>query len=359
MAREDDIISEAIIATEKEIAGAAWGEEDPEAADDSGDRSLEDMGEGLEGQHELGDPEEAEGDEPEGEEESESETAETEAALAAAAAAKGKDGKPEETPDGRTQPGGRVPSHEYRKVAERARTAEAERDALKAQIEKSKGDTTSLTERLDLVMREITALKTAPREPAKPVEPAKPDVAPDIFEDPKGFADHLTKGFQGELSKRDAQLAEMRLETSMAIAHAVHKDTFEKAFDAVKKLDPQNPEDRMTVQRIKSSPNPGEALISWHKRNETFARVGDDPTKFEADIRKAERETLMKDPEFRKQILADLRAEANQGDDGRPRTTTRLPNSLARAQGSNLGAERGDPHQHDGSDQAVADAAWR
>ena len=297
MAREDDIISEAIIATEKEIAGAAWGEEDPEAADDSGDRSLEDMGEGLEGQHEPEDPEDAEGDEPEGDEESEGETAETEAALAAAAAAKGKDGKPEESPDGRTQHGGRVPSHEYRKVAERARTAEAERDALKAQIEKSKGDTTSLTERLDLVMREITALKTAPRnEPAKPVEPAKTEVIPDIFEDPKGFAEHLTKGFHTELQKRDAQMANQRLETSMAIAHAVHKDTFEKAFDAVKKLDPQNPDDRMTVQRIQSSPNPGEALVNWHKRQQTFAEVGDDPIKYRERVAQETRDALMKDP---------------------------------------------------------------
>lgn len=356
--REVDAISDAIIATEKEIAGEAWGNEDTDAADASGDRSLEDIGEGLEGQHEAasddegsdadadveGDEGEVEGEEGEGEDDA--------VAVAAAAAAQA----------GKTEPpeGGRVPSGKLREANEARRAAETERDALKAEIEKSKGDTTSLKGQLDLVMREITDLKRGGVQP-KPAEPPAPKARPDIFEEgSEKYAEHIEGIVESRLSAYEQRLENNRVETSMAIAHALHREPFEKAFEAVNKLDPHNPDDRATVQRIYKSPNPGEALVNWHKRNETFARVGDDPTKFEADIRKAEREALMKDPEFRKAFLAEMRGEAARpGPDGSPRTETRLPGSLRRAAGSNLGAERNDHREADDSDQAVADAAWR
>jgi hypothetical protein len=351
---EVDAISDAIIETEREIAGEAWDQEETER-DNSG-RSPEEMGEGLEGQHEADDDEEHEDDESEGTEESEAEreAAEAEAALAAAAKAKGEQPKPgeKEPPEG-----GRVPSGKLREANEARRAAEAERDALKAQIEKATGNEKSLADRLDLVMREINDLKR-PREAPRPAEQPKPEVVPDIFEDPKGFAEHLTRGFQTELNKRDAKLEENRVETSMAIAHAFHKEAFEGAFKALTSL-PLNPDNATTVQRIYRSPNPGEALVAWHKRNQTFAEVGDDPAAYRERVAKETREALMKDPEFKKQILAGLREDALRGEDGQPRTTTRLPRSLNGAQGSNVGVDRGDPHQFDDTDQAVADAAWR
>ncbi|WP_339541536.1 hypothetical protein, partial [Pseudomonas sp. RA_15y_Pfl1_P12] len=63
--------------------------------------------------------------------------------------------------------------------------------------------------------------------------------------------------------------------------------------------------------------------------------------------------------EFRKQLIADLRQEASTGENGAPRTTTRLQKSIARAGGSNIGVERMDHSAQDNSDQSVADAAWR
>jgi hypothetical protein len=198
--REVDAISNAIIETEREIAGSAWDQEDTEL-DETGDRSNEEMGEGLEGQHEADDEVELEADEADGETETEAETAEAEAAAAAAAAANGKD-KTAEKPAAEVSPEGRVPSAKYREVAERARAAETERDALKAQIEKSGGENKSLTERLDLVMREIADIKRIPRSEAKPAEPPKPKAAvPDMFENPTGFVEHITGMFQSELEQ--------------------------------------------------------------------------------------------------------------------------------------------------------------
>jgi hypothetical protein len=146
----------------------------------------------------------------------------------------------------------------------------------------------------------------------------------------------------------------------MAIAHALQKEPFEKAWAAVNALNVNDPDARATVQRIYASPNPGEALLSWHKRETTRAEVGDDVVAYRERVAKETREALLKDPEFRKQLIADMRGEAAVGEDGRPRTTTRLPRSLAAAQGSNVGAAaRGDNSLDDGSPQSIADAAWR
>jgi hypothetical protein len=364
-AREIDAISTAIIETEREIAGDAWDQEETER-DDSG-TALESMGEGLEGQHEADDDEDADGEDAEGTEESDAEgeadDAQADAAVAAAATAAAKDGKGEQAPEpkpGQTE--GRVPSGKLREVAERARAAEAERDRLKTELEtaKAQGAPRSELDALKSQVSTLTQLLQGQRQPPQATEAPKAEVVPDIFEDPKGFVEHLTKGFTAEISKRDTQLAATRVENSMAIAHAFHKDTFEKAFDAINKLNPQNPDDRATVQKIYSSPNPGEALVGWHKRSQTLARVGDDPDAFVANVQRETREALIKDPEFRKQLIAELRGEAQAGGtDGQPRTENRLPRSLARAGGSNLGADRPDPHARDDSEQSVADHAWR
>jgi hypothetical protein len=352
--KEVDAISDAIIETEREIAGDAWGQEDTELTG-GGDRSLEEMGEGLEGQQEQEEDEEADGDEGDGDGENEAEVAAAAVAAEAAKPGEPKDGepKPGARPDGEA---GRVPSGKLREANERARAAEAERDTLRAEIAKG-GDVKALSDKLELALRQIDDLRRPPA--AKLAEPVAPKAAPDIFEDPKGFVEFIQQGFRSELQQRDTQLANQRVETSMAIAHAFHKDTFEKAFSAINGLNPQNPDDRVTVQRIYAAPNPGEALVAWHKRNETLKLVGDDPTTYAENIRKETREALMKDPEFKKTLIAELRAEATRGDNGTPRSITRLPTSLHRASGSNLGAERGDPHQYDDSDSAVADAAWR
>lgn len=150
----------------------------------------------------------------------------------------------------------------------------------------------------------------------------------------------------------------MRVETSMAIAQAMHKDVFTKAFDTVTKLDPRDPENQAIVRRIYASPNPGEALVQWHKRNETLRVVGDDPTAYEAKIRSEAREALMADPEFRKTLVDAMRAEAGGLQNGKPNTITRLPKSLNGQTGTSTNRDV-DPLAHDDSDRAVFDSAWR
>jgi hypothetical protein len=350
--RDDDIteadIANAIIETEREIAGAAWGDEETEALDASGDRSLEELGEGLEGQHE---PDDGETDDDESEEdpESEGEAEGDKPAVVEPPAGEKKPVEPEDEPRGRV-PAGRLreANERARQAEERARTIETEREAERTRVAA-----------LEAQMQTLTSLLQGQRNqpPPTPAPKVEPPAVPDIFENPQGFVEHITNQIRSEMGTVRQDLKQTQVETSFRIAHVKHKEEFPEAMGAINKLDANNPDDRVVVQRIYNSPDPGEALVSWHKRNKTLALVGDDPNAYAERIRDETRKALMQDPEFRKSLIADLRGDAERGDNGNPRTTTRLPRSLARASGSNAGANRGE--QIDGSDQAVADAAWR
>jgi hypothetical protein len=341
-----DPIGEAITATEKEIAGAAWGDEEP-VLDETGDRTIETMGEGLEGQHEPDDDDEtAEGEEPEDEAESEE--------------GEGDDGEAEpevKEPPGEEKPAvraegereGRVPSGRLREANERAKALETQ---LETERTNSAQQIAALNARFDKFVADLSRNIGQKPEERSATDPK----APDFFEDPAGFLAAQTKPLVDTVSQLQQQLATQRVETSMEIAHSKHGDTFAKAFEAVSKLNPQNPDDRVTVQRIYANPNPGEALVAWHKRSETLREVGDDPSKYRERVAAETRESLMKDPEFRKALLADLRAEASRGDDGKPNTTVRLPKSLNGAAGGNR--RDATAVQYDDNDSAIAAAAW-
>jgi hypothetical protein len=338
---EVDAITDAIIETEREIAGEAWGQEDTER-DASGDQSLEDMGEGLEGEHQ---PEEE--DEPDEESEGEDETeGEEEPAIAA---------KPEEPKKPEPEPTGRVPAGKLREANEARRVAEAKILELEASLAKG-NDTKALSDKLELAMREIAALK-APRVEQKP-EPERAK-RPDLFEDPDGAISFVEQGLRSQIDPLSKRIDEVRVQTSMMIAEEVHGEAFTKAFAELIKLPQNDPQSQLIVKRIVEAPNPGRAVLNWHKQQETLARVESDPTANEARIRDETRKALMADPEFKKQLIAELRGDAARGENGQPRTVTRLPRSLNGAAGSNIGVTRGDPRGDDDSDQGIAESAWR
>ena len=87
------------------------------------------------------------------------------------------------------------------------------------------------------------------------------------------------------------------------------------------------------------------------QRAEVLRQVGDDPVKFRERAAAQERERLMKDPEFRRQLLEELRADAEAGDNGRARTAVNLPRSLSRVSGGS--SHMADRVSMDDSDSAV------
>lgn len=371
---EVDAISDAIIATEREVAHEAWGNGDDDGSplDETGDRSIEMMGEGLEGQHEPDDNdededaqadesgEESDGEEGDGKDGAKDGEKDGEKAADDKTGQQADDGKGKEP--AADEPRGRVPSGTYRQVAERARAAEAERDDLRKRLEAAETERTDSRKALDALNARIDGILQATNRQAPAQQTTErtdePAASPDLFEDPKGFIDDLKGYFHSELSKRDQMLAAQRVETSFAIAHGFHKETFDEAYQAINKLNPNDPDDRSTVQRIYKSPNPGEALVNWHRNRKALSEIGPDVEGFRARTRQAVRDELIKDPEFRKELLASLRTEAGTGDNGNPRTVIRPPRSLNGAQGSNLRGGN-DASQFDDSDQAVAESAWK
>ncbi len=345
--KEQEILGAAIDATENDIFWNAFGR-DGSVLDETGDRSLESMGDGLEGQLEPDD----EGDEiPEEEEQSPDSKDENEGNPEQQLAA---DKKGEELPDPADK--GRVPPGRLRQEAERARTAESERDSWKTKFEelqsKSQQEIASVNAKFDQVILALRQQQNA--QPQNQQQVVTPDKPPDLYEDPQGYAEWVRKSFQNDLAMRDRRMEEMRIQTSMENAHARHGDAFAKAYETLVTL-PKTQDNIELGQRLLRMPNPGEALFQWHKRNEVLRQVGDDPEKYRSSIEEETRKSLMSDENFRRQILEELRSEAMTGDGARPRNTVRLPKSLNGAPGSNAGMRDGEPRHLDNSDQAIFD----
>jgi hypothetical protein len=355
-------LENAVDATSQEIFASAFGDEDP-VLDETGDRAIENMGEGLEGQTEV-DDEDAETEEGEGEEsETEGEAGKDDKGEDAAEKAEAEKLAAEkveaEKLAAEKPPEGKVPPGRLREQTERTKAAETERDALKAQVETERANSRKEIDELKAQFNGVLAALQRQQPAAPKVDETKPAAPPDVFEDPKGFAEYLTKGFQSELAQRDQRMESLRVDMSMQTAAGRHGDNFAKAYDAVSKLDPRNPDDQVTVRRIWASPNPGEALVTWHRNQETLREVGNDPGKFKERIAKETRESLVKDPEFRKQLIAELRAEAGDDGTGRPKNSiVKLPRSLNRATGG-TSREAIDPSTVDDSQQGIFESAWR
>jgi hypothetical protein len=347
--REIDLLGEAFGETEKELfedALADGEDRDLEAMEDPTGFSRE-PGESNadEGEAEDEGDGSAEGDEPEAQAKPDTEQQQP--------------GKANEPPQDAQDSRKRVPIGELRDVRKRAQTAEQERDALKAQLEAAQR---AQDERFNALQQRLDALARQPApQPAQPAQPAKKE-RPDLFADPEGFVNHLNEGFNEKLSARDAQLQRMAFDTSLRIAAVRYGDEFVEADKAIGQLNPNDPTARMVQQRIMNAPDPGEEAVKWHREQKMLREVGPDPAAYRARTEAQVRETLMKDPEFRKQLLADLRAEA-QGRGRQPNTIIDPPQPQRPRVPPSLGATAGgrsahvDPTAFDDSEAGVFEFA--
>lgn len=324
--------------TNKEIAASAWGDDEEVTLDPTGDRSLETMGEGLAGEHEDDEVDDETGGENEdaddetgesdgeSDEDGESEDEDTSAGEGEADGAKPKPSEPE----------GRVPSARLREQTDARRAAEAERDALKTRLEQaetqSRQEIAGLKSQFEAVLAAFKAGQKPAGEESKP--PAKPKLSDLLFENPDGFTDELTGRVDQKVTPIAQQVSNLGVMMSLKFAGMKYGDTFKSAIEELGKLDQQNPENNRLALDLYNSPDPGEALMAWHNRNVTLREVGPDPAAFKERIAKETREALAKDPEFRKQLLAELQAQAENDGTGRPNTTVRLPRSLNGAAGT-------------------------
>lgn len=330
MSKADELLTTAMARTDAEIFAEAMDDSEP---DEGTDKSLEEMSDDLDPPE--GDEEESDGETgDESEEGDESKAGERDEAKGAEGEAdKGKTPEPEEPKDAKGLRAALGAERKARQAAETAAEAARteSREALKA-----------MNDRLDKALSAIS--------PAAPKAADTPEAEePDPWIDPKAYRESVVSTVTQQMTLR-------RVAETFADAHEAHGKEFEAANAELGKLDRTSPVDRATVQRIASAPNPGKALMSWHRQQVTLREVGADPAAYKARVR----EELLKDPETRKAVLAATREEARQGGGaGTPRTITKLPPSLNSARGGSS-ARVADPSlAGDNSDKAVFDYAMK
>ena len=203
--------------------------------------------------------------------------------------------------EGEAQPGGAAkpgePSpvtlqgmKEFIDATEARKTAERERDELRARL-------------------------------AKHEQPARANPLDDdalLFADPKAFREAV-------LNEARQSVANVRLELQEGEAMRVHGDAFKEADTALK----AHPQFERLGQTFLRQPNPYEAMMQWHRREKTLSAIPDgDLPKYEASLQ----EKLLKDPAFLARAAEAARGQAagQPGAERRPSNVTRLP-SVGRA----------------------------
>lgn len=264
-----DTINNAVKATEQEIFADALGDDE---LDMDGDTSLEDMGDGLEGEVEADDAEDPDG-QGEGDE-AEAEGEDGEEAELEAGEGEGDEGAEEQPSDQRgkfQQDDRRIPPGRLREEAEARRTAEAalrERDeriaSMGQQIAEYNGRLTELSARVN-----------APRQEQKTEAPPKPD----MFAEPEKYeawviaeADRRAEAkieqrftsFQQQQQQRELQRVDQSFQTA---ARGPRQFEFNAAYNALTSLNPADRNARALVNGILTAPDPAKAMFDWWEEN--------------------------------------------------------------------------------------------
>jgi hypothetical protein len=143
----------------------------------------------------------------------------------------------------------------------------------------------------------------------------KPEV-PDIFENPQGYQSHIEQTF-------NQRMREQELNFSLRLAHVQYKKDFEEAYAALNQRGQMG--DNSAVRAIVDSPDPGEALMRWHRQQKLYEATGGD---LEGYLTKRQEE-LLKDPAFLAKAVEAVRAQQGNGQNGQ-RPAVQLPPSLSR-----------------------------
>lgn len=193
-------------------------------------------------------------------------------------------------------PGG-MPVSAVKGERERRQAAEADAEALRREI------------------AELRGMVQATRQPAP--QPQQEKQPSSIFEDPEAYLKDQLNPFQQSLQEIREELWESRA-TVIHTAEAV--DAAKAAADA---LDPAS---KAALHRhITANGNPFDNLVKWHKQQQTFARVGNDPDAW----LNAEIEKRMQDPQFLAQAVERARAGVSPTPQTRQPVTS-IPPSLSR-----------------------------
>ena len=158
--------------------------------------------------------------------------------------------------------------------------------------------------------------------------------APDMFEKPDEWQQHIQGDYQQQIQTFQQEQAKQMARLEAMTIHGA--DTVQTAMEAAIKAEASNPS---LGARIAGSPNPYTEAVNWHKESQVHEQIGEGGIDA---FRERTREELMKDPEFRKQVVESLRGEAG----GVGNTTTQTIPSLNNAPRVQV-KDNGDPIMSD------------
>lgn len=208
--------------------------------------------------------------------------------------------------NGEERDGGQIPSWRLREIREERDRIAAAHEADRRKLEALERERAQWIQR----QRQMREAEEAPQ-------------APDPMADPQGYQAFVDQQLASRFQSVEQQMRDWRVNMTFADQHEQHGEAFEKAMQAL-----ESSRDPAAIQAVMESINPGKALMRWHRKQTAMAEVGDDLDGYNAKLRAK----LKADPEFRKEFMAELDAEAR-GNSGRSTdNVTSLP-SLNRAPG--------------------------
>jgi hypothetical protein len=193
-----------------------------------------------------------------------------------------------------------VPSARLRDVTKEKRAAEAERDAIRAELAAARRE----RDRIDYERQEYQQ-RLAKQQAQQPA--ASEPEAPDPLLYPKEYREFIEKRFEERLINRDR-------EHSLQLAKRTYKDEFKEAYEIAATQAQQGRADPVLMTRMQQSEDPGETLMQWFRELKIRHEVGNDLGAYQKKVR----EEAMKDPEFRKAAIEAWRGEAPAQTNGRP-----------------------------------------
>lgn len=218
-----------------------------------------------------------------------------------------------------------VPVTAVQAEREKRREAQQEAEVLRREIAELRGAFTAMTQQ-----------RQQPETPQQEQRPAS------LWDDPDSY-------LKSQLNPVQEQMVQMREFMSENLAIQSHgAETVNAAKAAIEQV-ARTPEGQNVVRQLMSSRHPFDDLVKWHKQQEAFRRVGNDPDAW----LNAEIEKRMGDPTFLAQAIERAKASAT-ANTNRSQPITNLPPSLSRMPGgTNV------PTDNDMSDGALFSHATR
>lgn len=191
---------------------------------------------------------------------------------------------PEEVTPPEEDKGGQIPPWRLREIREErdrvtARAEELERRALESE-------------------RRLAEMERQQQEAKRSQEPP-----PNLYDDPQGYQSYFDRQVQERVQSIEQKINARFVDASFVRQRETNPEAFGKAWESLQQADRQGDP---AVTRIINAPDPGFALMAWHRERDALSQINGDLEGFLAK----QREAWMADPETRKQVFAAAREEA-------------------------------------------------